>query len=186
MKVPEPRPLVKRARLSPRVLALKMLARRPRSASEIRRGLLRKGVSEQAVEQELRSLTTDRLIDDAQFARQLLESVLDRKPVGRRWLVARFRRAGIPSSIVARVLTELFPLARERALAERAAAAKRLALGKQHGRDPTATRSVLTRFLLARGFSPALAYEVGSRDAPARSTEEAGVPYADHWSEPSS
>lgn len=185
MRVSKRGRLVKMRATSPRAMALRLLARRARSVTELRQALLARRVAAPAVEEELKLLAADRLVDDDQFARDLVESVLARKPVGRRWVQARLHRAGIVPETAARLLAELFSPERERALAEQAARAKGAALALTGVKSAGPARAALARFLLARGFPSPLVREVVSSAVPITSTGSTSLPYTDDWSEPS-
>lgn len=117
----------------------------------MRHKLARKQFSPAQIEAVTAWLKNKKLLNDAQFAHDYSVSVLRTKAVGPRWLRGKLKERGIAAEIIADTLAGTLPAAAEKNLLERAAQQWQ----KTH--VPTAgSREKLGRFLLARGFSPAL------------------------------
>lgn len=144
----------------PRAWALRLLGIRQRSCEELRRRLRAKGFLAVDVEEVVAELAATGLLDDAQFARSLIESELRRQPVGRRWLGAKLSRHLVPPAVADAALADLLPPERERALARSAAEQK---LAQRRFRRPAEhppRTPPLARFLSARGFPPAVVADI--------------------------
>ena len=126
--------------------ALDLLSRRPHFRRELASKLFRRGYEEDEVEAALDRLEELRLIDDAQAARDFVESRTRREPVGRRRLLAELARRGAPEDAARGAVEALHPEDDLALAAEAAAAWQRRKAGKG---KPEA----LARFLERRGFS---------------------------------
>ena len=139
-------------RKSPRYIATRLLAIRPRSVGELRERLLNKGFAHEAVEDIVTEFRERGLLNDAVFARALAESWLRRRAVGRRFLLAKLKQHRLAPSLVAEIIQDLLPPGRERTLA--VDAVKKLLPvfeRRQVPRGQWRTRTI--RHLLQRGFS---------------------------------
>lgn len=155
--MPEPHAGVKtRARSAgrePRSAALRLLAIRPRSETELAERLRAKGFPPDAVASVLDGLRAEGLLDDAAVARAVVESALARKAVGRQWLVQKLRQYRVPPAVGERLLAVLLPPERERVLARAAAEQKLRRLRGSLKTDSGQLHARLHRFLRSRGFS---------------------------------
>ncbi len=123
----------------------------------MRRRLAEKRFAPADVERVVAILLAQGLLDDARFARAVAEDTLARKPVGQRWLRAKLMEHLVPEDIAGATLADLLPKEREAELARTAAEAKRAELARYRGLADEAQLSArLFRFLLARGFPPAV------------------------------
>ena len=174
-----------RPRADPRRIAYRLLAVRPRSIEELRTRLRARGVESETVDELIRELTDLGLLDDALFARTVVESTIARKPVGRRWLHRKLRGFALPEALVESTLTLLLPREREVALAREAAAKKQAMLASGMPLLADVLRARLGRFLLGRGFASDITHEVLGTLEGVRSTTEESLAYADARSEPS-
>ncbi len=95
-----------RAEEEERVLnsALRSLGRRPHSVYELKVKLLKKGMSEGAVNNVLNRLEEDKYLDDLDFAVRFLEYGLVRKSWGRMKVRAELQKRGVSREIVDEVL----------------------------------------------------------------------------------
>ncbi len=80
--------------------ALAYLTPRPRSEAEVRRYLIGKGFSAEAVEQVLERLRGVGLVDDLAFARFWVENRLRFRPRGRRGLWHELRQKGLSDGVI--------------------------------------------------------------------------------------
>lgn len=127
-------------------LAVRFLAQRDRTAAQVERFLLSRGVTSPYIEQAICRLTDLRYLDDLAYAQRWVEKRLATKPMGRERLRTELQSKGISDGLAERVLTEVFRLTGEEVVARRALEAmshqgKRLALG------------CMARFLYQRGFT---------------------------------
>lgn len=131
--------------------ALRLLAIRARSAAEIRRALLRRGVPAAAVDETVATLSRRGYLDDAAFARGYAESRGVARRRGPRRVAADLASRGVSRSVVEDAVRAAFGPGEERRQAEAAAARKWRALAR-HPR-PVALRR-LAAHLSRQGFAP--------------------------------
>jgi len=137
--------------------ALRILERGPRTEREVQDRLLARGFEPDAVERAIERLRRVSLLDDRAFLRSFLRSELPRRPQGRRLLVAKLRRRGVPATLLEELdrLLEEEPDLAERSLdTEIGRAEAALAeLSKRHAkRDARDRARRLQGALLRRGF----------------------------------
>lgn len=121
------------------------LARRPRSAMEIRQYLEGKGFSRRSVEQVMERLTAYGYIDDAAFARMWIESRLRLRPRGAFGLSRELKQKGISEEIIEAALTDFD----EHAAAKKAISPK---LDQWAALPEIKRRRKIYDFLARRGF----------------------------------
>lgn len=138
-----------------REAALRLLAVRARSRSELSDRLRRKGHAPAVVREVVDSLAAVGLVDDRAFAELWADERMRLRPVGRRRLAQELRAKGVPPEVTDGVLDQAFAATSERALALRVARAR---AGKS-GSGPKA-RARLHALLLRRGFSYGVTAEV--------------------------
>lgn len=139
--------------------AVAFLASRARSRKEIEDKLLRCGYRPCTVEMVLYKLETEKLLDDADFARQWVEARVNRK-LGRSRIAQELRRKGISADEAEAALESIDPddqLSAATALVEKALARTK------SGEDPRKTASRITAMLARRGFGYDVAREAISR-----------------------
>jgi len=125
--------------------ALRLLAYRPRSESELRRRLAARGTEPNAVEQTLARLRESGLVNDEESAAILVENRDRASPRGKRLIASELRAKGIDRDITARAVAAL----EDEAAAHRAGARRAKSLG---GLSAGNFKRRLTEFLLRRGF----------------------------------
>ncbi len=126
--------------------ALNYLSYRPRSSSEIRRNLRKKGIDDAIVEAVIERLERGGLVDDHEFAHYWGENRLTFKPRGCRALRHELRAKGVPDAAINAALEDVDEEPAARQAAE--AGARRLS---RH--DPQTFRRKLSAYLARRGFS---------------------------------
>ncbi len=89
-------------------IAFDYLAYRIRTAAEIRKKLKAKSISAEITEKILKHLTELNLIDDAEFAKQLISEKIKRKPAGKTFLKQKLFEKGISKEIAEKALEEAF------------------------------------------------------------------------------
>jgi regulatory protein len=132
--------------------ALGLLAVRQRSRRELERRLVQAGFEEEAVQVELGRLESVGLVDDAAFARAVVESRMGRRGESRRAVAGRLAVAGVDRTTAA--------LALEEAPDSEEDAAERLAnqrAGRLTGVEPAVAFARLSGFLARRGYAPQIA-----------------------------
>jgi len=89
-----------------RKVALRLLRTRPRSRAELRRRLTDRGFEDRTIDALLADLEQLGLIDDASFARELVESQLRRGPAGEPLLRAKLAKRGIAPDLAAETIAQ--------------------------------------------------------------------------------
>jgi regulatory protein len=133
--------------------ALKLLGFRARSVAELRRQLLRKGEPAADVEITIARLSDQKLLDDADFARQFARTRILAAGSSRRRIVQELVRRGVARELADQALGEL----QESDGVDPAAAARRVAEKKWKSLarlDDFTRRRRLYAFLARRGFDP--------------------------------
>jgi regulatory protein len=137
--------------------ALRILERGPKTEREVFDRLLARGFVLDAVERAVERLRRVSLLDDRAFMRSFLRNEIPRRPQGRRLLVMKLKRRGIPPSLLEE-LDQL--LAEDPDLAERsldteegrARAALAEAERRHVRRDATERARRVQGALIRRGF----------------------------------
>ena len=137
--------------------ALRILTRGPRTEREIQGRLRDRGYNDDAVERAIERLRRVSLLDDRAFVRSFLRTELFKAPQGRRLLVLKLRRRGVPDALIGEL--DLF-LEEDPDLSGRSLASEedRAALGfaqlrRRYARlTPEAYRRRMQQALQRRGF----------------------------------
>jgi regulatory protein len=140
----------------------RLLDRRLYSLATLRSKLQQEGFDADAVGQVLAGFVEAGVHSDHQFAAAYCRDSLRRRPVGPHLLRAQLRSQGVTAEVADKVLSDLLPTDREVELAHRAGRERWRKLAKAE--SPGATAKVY-RFLLGRGFSPALARQAAHATA---------------------
>jgi len=90
-----------------RYTAESMLARRPYSVGEFKRGLRQKGISDEHIKRVVGDFRERGLLDDYQYALARARSLHERKPAGRGYLIAWLRKRLVPREIAEQAVAEL-------------------------------------------------------------------------------
>ncbi len=139
-----------------RQILLRRLEGQPRSRAELAESLAKKNVPAEIAAALLDRFEEVGLIDDADFARQWVQSRQRTRGLAPRVLALELRRKGIDDEIISEVLGELDPN-------EARAAAHRLVRKKLRSMaslDDTTRIRRLTSMLARKGYSPQLAFDV--------------------------
>jgi regulatory protein len=126
--------------------ALRFLGHRPRSVEEVRKNLEKHEVPAGIIEETIARLEREKLIGDANFAKEWVENRSTFRPRGKRALVYELRQKGLPESVIHETLDEGMD---EEALALKAA---RRHARKLKGLDWNKFREKLGGHLGRRGF----------------------------------
>jgi len=84
-----------------REAALRLLAHRPRSGSELRQRLARRGVEAPVIESTMSWLSERGYMDDRAFAESFVRDRIRLRPRGRHGLVSELRRRGVDEAVAA-------------------------------------------------------------------------------------
>ena len=138
--------------------ALRILARGPRTEREIEGRLRDRGYEEGAVERALERLRRVSLVDDRAFVRSFLRTELFKAAQGRRLLVQKMRRRGVPDALIRELdsFLEEDPDLTGRSLVseEDRGAASMIQLRRRFGRlAPEVYRRRMQQALARRGFA---------------------------------
>jgi regulatory protein len=138
-------------------MALRLLAIRGRTVSEMKERLLKKGFLPEEVEETLHRLLEQGYLNDQRFALDWAKGRLARVPVGRQRVASELKAKGVGEAAIRRALTEVYGQTDEYQLASRAALRRlpfiqRLPLAKQRHR--------LFTYLRRLGFSTSIALTV--------------------------
>jgi len=142
------------ASLKAREAALRLLAVRARTRSELSGRLRRKGYDEAVVGAVVEGLAAAGLIDDRAFAELWADERMRLRPVGRRRLSQELRLKGVPQRVADEVLERAYGDNPEYELALRVARAR-----ARRSAPGARTRERLFALLLRRGFTRATAAE---------------------------
>ena len=107
-------------------MALRFLARRPRSEYEVRQRLRRAGVEPGAVDATLSQLRRHRLLDDTGFAEYWVEQRQTHRPRGARLLRAELAQRGVARPVADEAITAVEDTAAEDAYRAASTRAERL------------------------------------------------------------
>jgi regulatory protein len=139
-----------------RQILLRRLEGQPRSRAELAESLAKKNVPAEIAVALLDRFEEVGLIDDADFARQWVQSRQRTRGLAPRVLALELRRKGIDDEIISEVLGELDP-------SDARSAAHRLVRKKLRSMaslDDTTRIRRLTSMLARKGYSPQVAFDV--------------------------
>lgn len=134
-----------------REAALRLLAFRPRTRSELQGRLLRKGFPEDVAADCVAALVEQRLVNDDSFAEMFVRERTRLRPKGKRRLVQELRSRGVDAEAAQAAVEETWKRegVSELELAREAAAK----WSPRAGEDPLRARRRLFGYLQRRGFS---------------------------------
>ena len=126
--------------------SLDFLSYRPRSAAEVRRNLLRKGIDEAIIKEAITRLNRAGLVDDVEFTRYWIENRMQFNPRGGRALRHELRQRGVSPETIAEAIEGLDE--------ERAARQVAMAGANRYRSLPASEfQRKLGAYLARRGFS---------------------------------
>lgn len=143
---------------SPLDYALRVLSRRRVSKGQMRDSMRRKGYPEEDVENALLKLCEWGYLDDAGFARDILQSAISGCPLGRRRAEFELSKRLFDKELIASAVDDTYQEVREEELAS--LAAKKYLDGKVSGPVKEKERERLARWLQRRGFDSESIYSV--------------------------
>ena len=136
--------------------ALRYLGYRPRTTSEVRRYLQRKGTTEDTIAAVLTRLSDLGLVNDEAFARAWVESRFLNRPRGCRALTAELRQKGLPETVIQQALSGVDE-------AEGAYRAAQKGLRRYRNLPWPAFRQKMSAYLARRGFPYEIVQEAVQR-----------------------
>ena len=129
--------------------AARLLERRPRSETEIRRNLQSHRTREEVIDETLRRLRRNGLVNDEQFANLWVENQTEFRPRSRRALAYEMRQRGLSNTAIDQALEQISP-EDEQELAYQAACKQARKLKDLEWAE---YRQKMAGFLARRGFS---------------------------------
>ena len=143
----------------------RLLDRRLYPTADLRQKLGEEGFAPAAVAAVLDDFAEKGVFSDRRFAEAFCRDTLRRRPVGRRYLVARLAQKRVATAVAEAVVAEILSSERERELALQAGRDRWARV-----RDPVdpGAEAKVARFLQSRGFAPTLARRVAWQTAPHR------------------
>jgi len=140
--------------------ALNLLSFRDRSRRELERRLRQAGFEDDDVGEALDGLARVGLVDDARFARAVVELEAGRRLSGRRVVESRLVAKGVDRESARAAMAELDDPGAERARAEELARGR---AARMAGLPSDAAYRRLVGFLARRGYAPSLCRDVARR-----------------------
>ncbi|MGH2576075.1 MAG: RecX family transcriptional regulator [Ignavibacteria bacterium] len=129
--------------------AFDYLSYRLRSFSEIKKKLISKKVSESTIEKVIKHLSDLGLLNDEEFARQLIQSKINKKPVGKKVLKQKLFEKGIDKQVSDKVLEKIYSESSEK---EFALQNFKKYFPKIKSEDKRTQRKKTYEYLMRRGF----------------------------------
>ena len=137
--------------------ALNLLNYRARTRQELFRRLRRKDLPEDSIQRVIADLAENGLIDDQQFAREMVDSLRRRKNLSKSAIANKLRQAAVDREIAEAVISEELDDYDERSHAEQAVAKH---MKKLTNLDPATRHRRLYSYLQRRGFASYLIRDV--------------------------
>jgi regulatory protein len=144
------------AKPTARDVAIRLLARAPRTTVEIEGALARRRFDPAVIAETLGTLRDHRYVDDDALARRRAEDLLLRRGQGRLRVAHELTRRGVADTVVDAAIAAVLEGRRDAELA-------RLALRRKFGEDPLHDRTARARayrFLVGRGHPPEAVSEI--------------------------
>ena len=136
--------------------ALRALARRSHTLSELHAKLVRRSVSDEDVEKVIARLRAHGFLDDRRVAESHSEYRRDHALLGRRRVLSELRRRGIDESLAERAVAEAYGESDESEMARKFLRRKLVGLGRSSAIPVQAPKEILRlyRALVRAGFRP--------------------------------
>jgi len=144
-------------------LAYDYLSYQPRTVSEIEKKLKTKEISPDTIHKTVEHLRRLGLLNDAEFASQLIASKLSRKPVGKKILLQKLYQKGVKKNISEEVISRIVTPEREKEFALQNF--KKIYPKIRHNDNITQRRKIF-QFLARRGFDFEIINEVIRENLP--------------------
>ncbi|MDD5226224.1 MAG: regulatory protein RecX [Candidatus Omnitrophica bacterium] len=138
------------------ITCLRLLAASPKSGQELRKKLASKGYTSEAIDQALKDLRDQGILDDTKYAQDLMARLTLGKCVGRHKIAFELKRHGISKKISEKLL-EMLSNEDE---AERALEQARMKWAGWSSLDPQKRKKRLYDFLIRKGYDFQIAQEI--------------------------
>ena len=138
------------------ITCLRLLAASPKSGQELRKKLMAKGYSAEAMDLALQSLREQGILDDAAYAKDLMTRLTLGKGVGYRKVAFELKRHGISKKISDKLLETLT----NEDEAERALEQGRMKWAGWSQLDPQKRKKRLYDFLIRKGYDFQIAQDI--------------------------
>jgi len=139
------------------VVLVRLLNARPRTVSEARERLRRNGFDDELTESVLRRAEAEGLLDDRTFAKLWVTDRVLHRPLSRAAIAEELRRKGVAPEVIEAALNEGYPVLREVETARELAEER---FRRLRGVPLVRRRERTVNYLMRRGFSRSLAFEV--------------------------
>lgn len=130
-------------------VAYNYLSYRQRSRKEIERKLKTKKIAARTTEKVIKWLEELKYINDEDFAKQVIENKVARKPIGRKMVERKLFQSGIEKETIAKVIEENYTPEME---LEKAEEVLRKYMKKVKYKDEFDRRNKCFKYLVSRGF----------------------------------
>ncbi len=138
-------------------VAYNYLSYRQRSRKEIERKMKSKKVSAKVIDKVIKWLEELNYLNDEEFAKQLIENKIERRPIGRRMLEQKLFQSGIDRELRERSLKENYSEEKE---LEKAEELLKKYVKKVKYKDEFDRRNKCFKYIVSRGFGYSIAEEV--------------------------
>jgi regulatory protein len=138
------------------ITCLRLLAASPKSGQELRKKLASKGYASEAIDQALKNLMDQGILDDTKYAQDLMARLTLGKCVGRHKIAFELKRHGISKKISEKLL-EMLSNEEE---AERALEQARMKWAGWSSLDPQKRKKRLYDFLIRKGYDFQIAQDI--------------------------
>lgn len=138
-------------------VAYNYLSYRQRSRKEIERKMKTKKISPKVIDKVIKWLEELNYLNDEQFAKQLIENKIERRPIGRRMLEQKLFQSGIDRELREKSLKENYSEEKE---LEKAEELLKKYVKKVKYKDEFDRRNKCFKYIVSRGFGYGIAEEV--------------------------
>lgn len=139
--------------------AIRLLAFRAQSVSEMQQKLTRQGFDQKTVQAVVNELRDTGYLNDDRFAAEFVRYQLMRKPAGRFLMSAKLKEHGVSEETISRVLTQELSGDKEKKLARQVAEEKRREFPVKLSKLSPIQKQKIGQYLGSRGFSSEVAWE---------------------------
>ncbi len=139
--------------------ALRLLAFRAQSVSEMQQKLTRQGFDEKTVQTVVNELRNTGYLNDERFAAEFIRYQLMRKPMGRFLMTAKLKEHGVSDETINRQMAKEFTEAQEKELALKVAGEKKEELRVKLSKLSRLQKQKIGQYLSTRGFSSEVVWE---------------------------
>lgn len=143
--------------------AYRILDIRPRTFFEMEQKLKKRGLNKETIEDIIKELKEQNLLNDKKFADLWIKEKIQRHPSGRLLIFKQLTERGVRREIIEETLEKLLPLSKEIKLAKEVLMKKKKTL-KRENLSPNKLYQKLAIFLKGKGFTGEAVGEVLERE----------------------